>query len=70
MMIPMRTVIASWMIMEWVEISFAVLDDDDAQIGSTSDAILDLAPGRIWKFSALVLEADATKVEVTSLTGN
>ncbi len=52
-----------------VSISFVLLDASDAQVGSTSDYTSDLAPGRTWKFKALVFDDDAVVAVVSELTG-
>lgn len=55
--------------MEYVQVTFRLLDASGAQVGSTLANTTDLAPGGVWKFQAVVLEDRATKAQVTDLTG-
>lgn len=55
--------------LSYVQITFALLDSDDAQVGSALDNVNNLAAGTTWKFKASVLEDSATTARVASLTG-
>lgn len=53
----------------YVQITFALLDADGAQVGSTFTNVNDLQPHTDWRFRAGVLEGAARKAKVTEITG-
>lgn len=56
---------------EEVQIEFNLYDQQGVQIGETFDNTMNLAPGRTWKFKAMVrLDEDDVQYELTDLWGN
>jgi len=52
-----------------VVIGFNLYNSAGVQVGSTSDAVSNLAPGGVWEFEAPVFEESATRAKVTRLSG-
>jgi hypothetical protein len=53
----------------YVQVSINLYDSSGVQIGSTSDNVANLEPGRSWKFEVNVLEGEATDFKIMDVTG-
>lgn len=51
-----------------VKVELSLFDAQDQKIGSATDYIQSITPGKEWKFKALVFPRDAVRAELVNVT--
>ena len=54
--------------LDWIRIEFILYGQQGLPVGSTSDCLIGVPPGKVWDFQAPVAQADAVKPSAPLLT--
>ena len=54
--------------LDWIRIEFILYGQQGLPVGSTSDCLIGVPPGKVWNFQAPVAQGDAVKASAPLLT--